>query len=232
MKRIAVICARKGSKGVAGKNWRLLAGKPLIKHTIEHAIEAEIFDAIAVSSDSPEILEFIKQWENIIAIERPAKLATDAAGKVPAIGHCVTETEHRTGIEFDTVVDLDVTAPLRQVEQIREAVRLFELSDADNMLSGSLSRKSPYFNIVERDENNRIKLSKPQSHSVLSRQASPSCFDLNGAIYIWRRDILSSNPETAMGPNTILYEMSEHTGIDIDTPTDFSFAEFLLAQRS
>ena len=79
MKRLAVICARGGSKGVKDKNLRLLAGKPLIAHSIEQARESGMFDAVAVSSDSDAILEIAGEWKADHLVKRPADLASDTA---------------------------------------------------------------------------------------------------------------------------------------------------------
>src|SRR6185437_14870756 len=113
MKRICTICARGGSKGVPNKNLRVVAGKPLLVHTIEHAVAAGLFDVVAVSSDSSAILEAAASFGVTELVERPAALATDTAAKVPAIRHAVAAVEARLGLRFDICCDLDATAPLR-----------------------------------------------------------------------------------------------------------------------
>ena len=85
MTRLAVICARGGSKGIKGKNLRNLLDKPLLAHTIEQAQESGVFDWIAVSSDSHQILAVGTAAGADFAVERPASLASDTAPKVPAI---------------------------------------------------------------------------------------------------------------------------------------------------
>ena len=101
MRRICTICARGGSKGVKGKNFRILNGKPLIAYSIEHAVSSGIFDVISVSSDSNEILEVANKFGVDVCIRRPEELSSDQSGKLPAIRHCVEETEKIFNTKFD-----------------------------------------------------------------------------------------------------------------------------------
>ncbi len=231
MRRLAVICARGGSKGVKGKNLRPLGGKPLIAHSIMQAKQAGVFAAIAVSSDSADILGPARKWGADHAIERPAALATDAAPKMPAIRHCAEAVERAAGIAFDVIVDLDATAPLRNLDDIRGVVRLLEESGADNVVTGMKARRSPYFNLVERDGRGRVHLSKQPVNPIARRQDAPECFDLNASVFAWTRQALFSADDSALGEDTLLYEMPEERSIDIDSETDFRFAEFLMATK-
>jgi N-acylneuraminate cytidylyltransferase/CMP-N,N'-diacetyllegionaminic acid synthase len=231
MNRLAVICARGGSKGVKGKNLRQLAGKPLIAHSIEQAKESSLFAAVAVSSDSAEILETAREWGTDHAIQRPAELASDTAPKVPAIRHCTETVEAETGEPFDAIVDLDATAPLRSIDDIRGVIGLLEESGAANVVSAMPARRSPYFNIVERDENGRVRLLKPSETPIARRQDAPECFDLNASVFAWTRKALFSENDSALGDDTVLYVMPEERSIDIDTETDFRFVEYLMAEK-
>jgi len=230
MKRICTICARGGSKGVKGKNLKLLLGKPLIAHSIEQARNSALFDAIAVSSDSPEILSIAKEWGVEYLIDRPAEMATDQAGKLPAIQHCASEVERLSGIYFDTFVDLDATSPLRLPKDIIETVTLLEDSGADNVITAAPARRSPYFNLVEEDGNGIVHLSKPLLQPVLRRQDAPKSFDMNASIYAWNR-IGMFEKNTIFNSNTRLYVMPEERSIDIDSELDFDFVEFMFAKH-
>ena len=229
MRRLAVVCARGGSKGVKGKNLRDLAGKPLIAHSIQKAKESGLFDAVAVSSDSEDILVAARTWGADVTVARPDVLASDTAPKIPAIRHCAETVEAETGQAFDTIVDLDATAPLRNADDIRGAVELLEGSDADNVVSAMPARRSPYFNLVERDEAGWVHLSKPPASPIARRQDAPECFDLNASVFVWRREALFSENDYALSDNTLLFVMPEERSIDIDTETDFKFVEFLMA---
>ena len=231
VKRLAVICARAGSKGVKGKNLRQLAGKPLIAHSIEQAKATGQFNAIAVSSDSAEIRDTAIRYGADHAVERPEDLASDTAPKVPAIRHCTETVEKETGDTFDMIVDLDATAPLRSLDDIQGAIGLLEESGAANVVSGMPSRRSPYFNLVELDETGRVHLSKPPAAPIARRQDAPDCFDLNASVFAWTRAALFSDNDYALGEDTVLYVMPENRSIDIDTETDFRFVEFLMSER-
>lgn len=226
MKRLCTICARGGSKGVKGKNVRMLAGKPLIAHSIEQARASGLFDTLAVSSDSDEILEVARKWECDYLIKRPYELATDQAAKLPVIQHCVAEVERLSESTFDTLVDLDATSPLRTPADIAAAVRLLEESGAGNVLTAMPARRSPYFNLVEVDANGIVHLSKPLSKPIVRRQDAPKCYDMNASIYVWRRPALFQN-DGLFNADTRLYVMPEERSIDIDSEMDFEFVQFL-----
>jgi CMP-N,N'-diacetyllegionaminic acid synthase len=231
MNRICTICARGGSKGVKNKNIRDLLGKPLIAHSILQARESNLFNAIAISSDSDAILETARQWGADFTIKRPLELATDTAAKLPVIKHCVLETEKTTGMLYDVIVDLDVTSPLRIVVDIEESVALLEKRKVSNIITGAPARRSPYFNLVELDENGVAVLSKPPIKPIVRRQNSPKCYDMNASIYVWQREALFGNT-SIFNQDTLLHIMPEERSIDIDSELDFEFVEFLFQKRS
>lgn len=229
MTRICTICARGGSKGVKGKNVRLINGKPLIAYSIEQAKDSGLFDVIAVSSDSEHILEIADACGADYLIQRPEELATDTSAKLPVIRHCVNEVEQRRGQLFETMVDLDATSPLRSVDDIRNAVALFETTGAGNLITAMPARRSPYFNLIEVDDQDVVHLSKSVATPFVRRQDAPKCYDMNASIYVWRRNVLFEAP-SLFNPDTKLYVMPEERSIDIDSELDFRFVEFLMSQ--
>ena len=230
IKRICTICARGGSKGGKGKNVRSLLGVPLIAYTIKQAQGAGLFDMIAVSSDSDLILETAQAYGVECLIKRPDEMATDHAGKMQAIRHCVTEVERTTGVEFEMMTDLDATSPLRTIDDVKNAVALMDSSLSGNLITAMPARRSPYFNLVERGTNGGVTLSKPPTNQVLRRQDAPECFDMNASIYIWRRQSFFEK-DTIFNDDTQLYVMPEERSIDIDCELDFQFVEFMMSRR-
>lgn len=230
MSKLCTICARAGSKGVKNKNIRELSGKPLIAHSIIQARSSGLFSAIAVSSDSDTILRIARNWGADYSIKRPPEMATDRAPKLPAIKHCLLEAEKLAGQTFSIIVDLDATSPLRTTCNIVEAVRLLEEKKVSNVLTGAPARRSPYFNLVELNENGIVKLSKPLSNPVFRRQDAPKCYDMNASIYVWKRDALLFNDSIFL-KDTLLYVMPEERSVDIDSELDFEFVEFLMQKR-
>lgn len=231
MNRICTICARGGSKGVKNKNILEIAGKPLIAHTIEQAKASGLFDLIAVSSDSLPILEVAGRYGVEALIVRPRELATDTAAKLPVIRHCVEETEKIVNKQFDVIVDLDATAPLRLVKDIQGAVNLLESKNISTVITGTPARKSPYFNLVELNEDGVVRLSKPPTKPIVRRQDAPQCFDMNASIYVWQRFALFDYP-SIFNPDTRLFVMPEERSIDIDNELDFEMVEFLLRKQT
>ena len=231
MSRICTICARGGSKGVKNKNIRNLAGKPLIAHTLEQARASGLFDLIVVSSDSPAILDMACNHGADLLVERPTKLATDTAAKLPVIRHCVEEAERISGKRFDVVVDLDATSPLRLVADIQGAVDMLEREKISNVITAAPARRSPYFNLVELGEDGVVRLSKPPGKPIVRRQDSPKCFDMNASIYVWQRAALFDYP-TVFNDDTRLFVMPEDRSTDIDNELDFEIVEFLMRKRN
>lgn len=225
--RLCTICARGGSKGVKGKNVRLLLGKPLIAHSIQQAKDSGLFQAVAIDSDSEQILDIAREWGADYLIKRPDELATDQAAKLPAIRHCVSEVERLIGRNFDVIVDLDATSPLRTPNDIVQCVRLLEEIGVSNVITGAPARRSPYFNLIEVDKQGVARLSKSLETPVVRRQDAPKCYDMNASIYVWRRESLYTNP-TIFNADTSLYVMPEERSIDIDSELDFRFVEFIM----
>jgi CMP-N,N'-diacetyllegionaminic acid synthase len=230
MKRLCTICARGGSKGVKNKNIRDLLGKPLIAYSVLQAKASGLFEAIAVSSDSPLILDAARAYGADILVERPLEMATDAAAKLPAIQHCVRTAEQNRCTTFDIIVDLDATSPLRSVTDIREAIQLLENRRVSNVITGAPAHRSPYFNLVELDKDGVARLSKPLPTPITRRQDAPQCYDMNASIYVWQRKALFSN-QSIFNNDTLLYEMPAERSVDIDSELDFQIVELLMAKQ-
>ncbi len=230
MKKLCSICARGGSKGLKNKNIMPLLGKPLIAHTIEHAMNAGIFNAIAVSSDSEEILAISKSLGVDFIIVRPEHLASDTAPKIPAIRHCAIETEKQSGIQFNTFVDLDCTSPLRIIQDVIDAVKILETKGYDNLFSVTPARRSPYFDMVEEDETGRVTPCKKYKKEITRRQDTPPSYDLNASIYVWNRETLMSS-DSLYNPKTGLYIMPNERSVEIDSQLEFLYTELLMKHR-
>jgi CMP-N-acetylneuraminic acid synthetase len=229
MKILCTICVRGGSKGLRNKNIKNINGKPLVSYTINQAIKSKIFDNIAISSDSYKILNIAKKFGITDLIKRPKNLAIDSAPKIPVIKHCLAEMEMRYKKKYDLIVDLDATAPLRKIIDIKKAVHKMIKSKASNLFSVCESRSNPYFNAVE-IVNNKVQQLKKLKKNITSRQSAPKVFDINASIYIWRRDFLNKY-ESLISKKTIIYIMPESRSLDIDTNFHFKLARFLINKK-
>lgn len=231
MNILCTVLARGGSKGLKNKNIKTLYGKPLIHYTLEQALESGVFSQVAVNSDSDEILDTAAKVKGVETVKRPAELANDVISKRPAIRQAVLEMEKRFSLTYDVIVDLDCTSPLRDVQDIHNALNQFIADDNDNLITAMPSRRSPYFNMVQRDEKGRVKVVLELNPPVTCRQDAPECFDMNASIYIWKRDVLF-NSETNYMEKTGLYVMPEERSIDIDCQLDFEFVEFMIGKKN
>ncbi len=228
-KVLCTICARGGSKGVKNKNIKLLHAKPLIAYTIEQAKESGLFEHIVISTDSDEIASISQQYGAEVFFKRSAEMASDTAGKLEVIRDAFKRSEVHYGEKYDYLIDLDATAPLRDVEDIIKSFQQFLENDNDNLITAMPSRRSPYFNLVEVNSNGKVSISKTLDNSIVRRQDAPKSYDMNASIYIWKRDIIL-NVNSLFLDNTGLYVMPEERSIDIDTEQDYKFVEFLMRE--
>ena len=159
MKILCTICGRGGSKGVKNKNLIKINGKPLLYYSIKQAIKSKLFDEIVISTDSLKIQKIAKKYGASSWFLREKKLSTDKAAKLPVIRDSLIKSEKYFGKVFDYVVDLDVSSPLRNIQDIRVAFQKCLKKNYDNMFSVFISKKNPYFNMVEIIDN-QIHLSK------------------------------------------------------------------------
>lgn len=224
---LGLICCRGGSKGVVGKNIKLLAGKPLLGWTLEQAKASGVFTDIACSSDDSAILDTARAFGANILINRPAALATDQAGALPVVVHAIETAQQEKGYSYDWVVLLQVTSPFRTPHDIKAALELATRQGLGSVLSATESKHSPYFTMYEEGSDGRIALVKTLPQGVVRRQDAPACYTLNGSIYVWNTVRFLADPKPVY-TDTKLYKMAEESAIDIDTPLDFIIADLLM----
>ncbi len=231
MNILITICARGGSKGVPGKNIKSINGKPLIAHTINIAKEVlkEFNPRIVLSSDSNEIIEIAQDYGlNNKKYHRPQNLANDESGKVPVINHVLQYHEKLNNHKFDYILDLDVTSPLRTKFDIEDSFRVFlNEPKALSLFSVNPSHRNPYFNMVEKKENNFFDVIKKPNNTILSRQKAPKVYDLNASFYWFRRDFFEKSNKSQITEKSLIYEL-DHICFDLDNLIDFEFLEFLI----
>jgi len=229
-KVLCTICARGGSKGVKNKNIKEINGKPLIAYTIEQAKNSKLCDHIVISTDSDDITNIAKEYGAEVFFKRSAEMASDTAGKLDVIRDAFVRSEKNYNKQYDYLIDLDATAPLRDTEDIIKSFEQFLQDNNDNLITAMPSRRSPYFNLVEQDKDGKVYLSKTLDDSIVRRQDAPKSYDMNASIYIWKRNtILHEN--SIFLENTGLYVMPEERSIDIDTEIDYKFVEFLMREN-
>ncbi|MFV0220641.1 acylneuraminate cytidylyltransferase family protein [Empedobacter falsenii] len=234
MKGLVTICARGGSKGIPGKNIKLINGKPLIYYSLAVADElSKKYNLdIFLSTDSDEIKSVVKASAfSKVNTEyvRPDFLANDTAGKLDAIVDVYQFAENANGVNYDFVIDLDVTSPLRTVEDLAASVELlFNNNEALNLFSVSPANRNPYFNMVEEKENGFYELCK--KGQFLTRQSAPRVFDLNASFYVFKKAFFAENHKTVITDKSLVYEVP-HLCFDLDHNIDFEFMSFLLENK-
>jgi N-acylneuraminate cytidylyltransferase len=220
---LVIIPARGGSKGLPGKNIRLLAGMPLLWYTIDTALKLFPVSNICLSSDSAEIIECARQRGLTAPFVRPEELATDSAKGYDVILHAVS-FYRILGRSFSKVIILQPTSPFRRPEHIIEALELHS-ANVDIVLSVREADANPYFNLYEEDSSGRLVKSKELG--CLNRQACPPVWQANGSIYIY--NFVSLSEENRIdNPIIIKYQMAPEYSVDIDSLYDFMLAEFIL----
>lgn len=232
MRILITICARGGSKGIPGKNIKLLNGVHLIAYTIQVANRfAELYEAdIVLSTDDEEIKRVAVSYGLSTDYQRPDTLATDTAGKIDTIKDVLLYQEKIKIIQYDYVLDLDVTSPLRTLEDLISAFDLIQKNDkAYNLFSVNIAARNPYFNMVEQKESGYYQL-VAKLGDVMTRQSAPKVYDLNASFYIYRRAFFSMNYKTVFTDASLIYTMP-HICFDLDHIIDFDFLEYLLANQ-
>ncbi|MCB2110482.1 MAG: acylneuraminate cytidylyltransferase family protein [Defluviimonas sp.] len=226
---IGHIGVRKGSKGVPGKNFRPLCGRPLIDWSLDQLLDHPEVNCVVVSTDSAEILAHARARGCLDIGLRPAHLATDTAGKWGVWQHALAATEALAG-PAEAFLDLDATSPLRLPENITQALALFRAEAPDMVMSCCEARKNPYFNLVEPDATGALHVSKPLPGGVVARQLAPVVYEHAASTYVVAPDYLRRAASLFEG-RVIPYLMAPERCVDIDTEFDFRLVEFLMSER-
>ena len=224
------IGARKGSKGVPGKNFRPLCGKPLIDWSLDQLFAHPAVGAVVVSTDDPAIYAHAVGRGALHIGLRPAHLATDTAGKWGVWQHALSVAEPLCEAPVTTFLDLDCTSPLRLPADITGALDLFAAKAPDMVMSCCEARKNPYFNLVELDATGALHVSKPLPGGVVARQQAPTVYEHAASTYVVAPAYLRAS-DSLWGGRVIPYLMPSERCVDIDTPFDFDMVEWLM-QRS
>ncbi|THD71604.1 acylneuraminate cytidylyltransferase family protein [Thalassobius vesicularis] len=224
------IGARKGSKGVPGKNFRDMCGKPLIDWSLDQLFAHPRVDAVVVSTDDERIYEHALAKGALPMGLRPAHLASDTAGKWQVWQHALEVSQTLLDSPVTAFLDLDCTSPLRLEDDITNALNLFEDQRPDMVMSCCDAHKNPYFNLVEPDETGALHVSKPLPGGVVARQQAPKVYEHAASTYVVAPDYLRRATSLYEG-RVIPYVMPQERCLDIDTPLDFRIVEFLMKDR-
>lgn len=222
---IAFIFARGGSKGLAGKNIKLLNGKPLLQYSIETAKKVTQISDIFVSTDC-ELVAAVAIQNGVKVINRPAVLATDASPEWGAWRHAINYVRNNFG-NFDIFVSLPATSPLRNVTDVLAAIEKLQVSNADICISVTPASRSPYFNMVKVESNGATELLIKSEGVVSRRQDAPEVYDITTAVYAANVGFIEKQSSIFKG-RVVSIVVPKSRSIDIDDIYDFKFAESVL----
>ena len=230
MKILYLITARGGSKGIPGKNTKLLNGIPLIVYAINTARQLSEDELICVSTDDDAIISVVKETGLAVPFKRPAELATDTAGSDAVILHALRFYEAKN-IPVDVIVLMQPTSPFRTATHIKEALKHYT-GNEDLILGVKETKSNPYYILMEEDEHNFLHLSKKLSANIIRRQDAPKVYEINGAVYIINATSMKKYQSLSKFEKIKKYVMSEEDSLDIDTALDWKLAELILSENS
>lgn len=227
---LAIIPARGGSKGLPGKNIKKLCCKPLIAWSIEAGLRSKYLDEVMVTTDYQNIAEVSKQYGANVPFLRPDELASDTATSFDAIKHTIDYYKNELNKEFDYIVLLEPTSPLRETSDIDKAIKGLVDSDADSIVGICRTEdQNPAF-LVLKNEQNFISGYENQDMKVLRRQDIKDVYFFEGTIYISKTDTLLGK-KTFYHENTMGYEVPKYKSLEIDDLDDFVMAEAIMKHK-
>lgn len=234
MNILITILARGGSKGIPGKNVKIINGKPLIAYTINCAKQFKenmsgICEVdIELSTDSENIRNVAAKYGLRTDYVRPDYLASDTAGKVDAIYDVFCYAEKKYDRKYNYIIDLDCTSPLRTQKDLQTALTSLQ-ADPQALIIYSVSEpaRNPYFNMVEQQANGYYDVVKKLDTQYTSRQTAPKVYDLNASFYIYTRRLFELGYRTTDTDRSLVYLM-DHLCFDLDNPIDFEFMSYLM----
>ena len=224
---VAIIPARIGSKRLPGKNIKLLGGKPLIAWTIEAAVNSNYIDEVMVSTDGQSIANIAIQYGASVPFLRPVELAGDASSTMAVVEHVIAGYGS-IDQQFEYVMLLQPTSPLRTADHINQACEQLLAKDGDSIVSVCPCDHSPLWsNVIPEDGS--LKRFIDDKVAVSRSQDLPEYYRLNGAIYLAKIDTLLQQRHFLNAELKVFsYKMDTHSSIDIDNLIDFQLAEILI----
>ena len=214
--KIGLIPARGGSKGIKRKNIKHFCGKPLISWTIKQAIDSECLDRVIVSTDDKEIADIAIENGAEVPFLRPKSLSKDDSSSISCVMHLINKIPD---IKF--VLFLQPTSPLREASDIKGIFELQQKSNAESLVSLTLTPKHP--SLMYKLKDNK-KIEPIYSEAAFRRQDFSNIYLLNGALYLCSRDFLMKE-NNFINEQTIGYLMPNERSVDVDDSDDWIFAE-------
>jgi CMP-N-acetylneuraminic acid synthetase len=230
MRILGIIPARGGSKGVPGKNIKLLNGKPLLQYTSKIALESQYLTAVILSSDDNQIITVAKSLGIQVPFLRPEELAQDTTPTIDVIIHALQWYENQA-IFFDAVCLLQVTSPFRTVAFLDKAIEKFITSGCDSLVSVQKvpHEYNPHWTFEVNTKGN-LKVATGEEKIISRRQDLPDAYHRDGSIYIMKTEVLLQQ-HSLYGKNTSFIESPPEFYVNIDTLADWEKAEQMIKNK-
>ncbi|WP_298247546.1 acylneuraminate cytidylyltransferase family protein [uncultured Christiangramia sp.] len=227
MKILGIIPARGGSKGIPGKNIKLLGNKPLLEYTVDSVSSSKFLDRCILSSDDDNIIQVAQKLGLEVPFKRPSNLAGDNIFSLDVIKHTLDFFEAKNEY-FDVVCFLQVTSPFREKSLIDKAILKFKESEADCLIS---VREVPVeYNphwTFEPDETNLLQIATGESEIISQRQKLPKAYHRDGSIYLTKTSVIK-NQNSLYGKKISFIDTTGSSYVNIDEPEDWEKAEKIL----
>ena len=223
MKTYAFVFARGGSKGVPGKNTRDLAGRPLLAHSIQLALEISTVEKVFVSTDDADIANVARKYGAEV-IDRPEELALDDSPEWKAWQHAV-KWVYESGDSFEVFLCLPTTSPLRNRNDVNQCLKTLD-EGIDIVVTLTDTNRSPWFNMVKRESDGSYNLLLGGNEHIKRRQESPTIYDMTTVAYVTRPAFILNNDKIWDGKVGGVV-VPPKRAIDIDTEFDLLIANFL-----
>ncbi|WP_419782407.1 cytidylyltransferase domain-containing protein [Malaciobacter marinus] len=224
---IAVIPARGGSKGLPGKNIKDLLGKPMIAYTIEEALKSKYITEVIISTDCKEIEEVAIKYGAKSSFLRPEYLASDSAKAIDNYIYTIDRLNKEFNYDIKDFVVLQPTSPLRTVEDIDGAIKLFKEKAADSVVSYTEEHHPIEWHKYITEDG---KFENIFEEKLLNRQEIKKSYFPNGAVFVFDYELIKQ--EKYYSDNSYAYIMPRLRSVDVDTIEDFKYIKFLLQERS
>ena len=230
MKILAIIPARGGSKGVPGKNIKLLNGKPLLAYTSEIALQSKYLREVIVSTEDEQIIEVAKNLGIGVPFVRPLELAQDNTPTIDVIIHALQWYENQN-VLFDAICLLQVTSPFRTVDFLDNAIETFIEKGTDSLVS---VQKVPHeYNphwTFEVNAAGNLKIATGENQIISRRQELPTAYHRDGSLYITKTKVLLKE-HSLYGESTAFIESDPESYVNIDTLEDWERAEVMIQNK-
>ena len=216
---LSIIPARGGSKGIPGKNLKLIHGKKLLAYTVEASLNSSLVSKTIVTTDDSKILETATKLGAQV-IKRPKNLSGDKIGLEPAIVHVLKTLKSNENFVPEIIVTLQNTSPFRTSSHIDGAINLLKRKNYDSVISGYLPKE--FLWIKDKD---RVKPATYDPSKRPNRQGIKNQFLENGAIYVIKRKVFEKNTKSRISGKVGMYIMNREDSIQIDEPYDLFIAK-------